>query len=190
MSTWPDGWREATLTAADIPVTQFALDVLNYWETATPTQPWTNNPLGIPASGFGVPKAFNSAYGAFPTPDSFRQAFVKALKSTAGKAVFHALAVDEKLSIAWRAIHTLQWPGNLTETDYPSTILDAITDGSTANMKVSKAADRKTVGTTPQRNDVHGMIAGQNQALHHAVTNITGATEAMNYVIQRMNGNG
>lgn len=190
MATWSDGWREALLSAANIPVSQFALDVLNYWEQATPTQSWTNNPLGMPASGYGVPKAFNSAYGAFPTPDAFRAAFTKALNTTEGKALYHALAVDEKLTVAWRAIHTLNWPANQTETDYPSTILDAVTDSATTGRKTSKAADRKTVGLSPQRTDVHAMIQKQNQALHHAVTNIGNAADAMNYVIRRMNGNG
>lgn len=190
MTTWSDGWREALLNASGIEVTQFALDVLNYWEQATPTQGWTNNPLGMPASGYGVPKAFNTAYGAFPTPDAFRQAFSKAVHDKPGKPLLSALATQDKLSVAWRAIHSLGWPANQTETDYPSTILDAITDGSTADLKTSAPADRKTVGLSAQRTDVHRMIANQGNALHHAVTNIGNAADAMNYVIRRMNGNG
>lgn len=190
MSTWPDGWREALLDAAGIPETQFALDVLNYWQQATPTSTWTNNPLGMPAQGYGAPKAFNSAYAAFPTPDAFRAAFNTAVHSGVGKPLFSALATQDKLTVAWRAINTLKWPANLTETDYPATILDAVTDGSTASLKVSPKGKRKTAGTSPKQTDAHAMIKAQNEALHHAVTHIGNATDAMNYVIRRMNGNG
>lgn len=190
MTIWPDGWREALLAANAIPETQFALDVLNYWQQATPVQKFTNNPIGMPASGYGAPKAFNTAYAAFPTPDAFRKAFGVALQTTAGKALYHALAAQDSLTVAWRAIHGLKWPANLTETDYPATILDAVTDNSTAKLKISKKSDRKSIGTTPTRTDVHAMIQGQNEALHHAVNNISSATDAMNYVLRRMNGNG
>lgn len=190
MTTWDDGWREALLRTADIPVSQFALDVLNYWQEATPTQKWTNNPIGMPASGFGAPKAFNTPYAAFPTPAAFRAAFKIAAHAGTGKPLLSALATQDSLTVAWRAIHALNWPGNLTETDYPSTILDAVTDGSTAKMKVAAPADRKTAGTSDTNTDVHAMIQAQGQALHHAVNNISGATNAMDYVIRRMNSNG
>lgn len=190
MTNWPDGWREALLGSAGIEVTQFALDVLNHWQEATPTQRWTNNPIGMPAAGYNAPKAFNSAYAAFPTPEALRKAFNLALLKPEGKVLRHALAAQDKLTVAWRAIHGLNWPANLTETDYPATILDAVTDGSTAKLKISKKADRKTVGTVDTVTDVHGMIAAQGQALHHAVNNISNATDAIGYVIRRMNGNG
>lgn len=190
MTIWPDGWREALLAYADIPAEQFALDVLNYWAQATPVQRFTNNPLGMPAKGYGAPKAFNTPYAAFPTPDAMRKAFNLALNTTAGKAVYHALATQDKLSVAWRAIHALNWPANLTETDYPATILDAITDGSTAKLKVSKPADRKSVGSPTAQTDVHKMIQAQGQALHHAVSNISGATAGMDYVMKRMRNHG
>lgn len=190
MTNWPDGWREALLAANDVPVTQFALDVLNYWQQATPIQRFTNNPIGMPASGYNAPRAFSTAYAAFPTPDAFRKAFGMALKTTEGKALFHALAAQDSLTVAWRAIHGLKWPANDTETDYPATILDAVTDNSTAKLKISPKAKRKSIGTTTTRTDVHAMIQAQGQALHHAANNITGATDAMNYAIRRMNGNG
>lgn len=190
MTTWPDGWREALLDAAGIPQSQFALDVLNHWAQATPTGRWTNNPLGMPAAGYGAPKVFNTPYAAFPTPEAFRKAFTTAVHAGAGKPLFSALATQDKLSVAWRAINSLKWPGNLTETDYPATLLDAVTDGSVAKLKVSPKKARKTVGTAPRVTDVHAAIRAQNQALHHAVTHIQDATQAMNYVIKRMNGHG
>jgi hypothetical protein len=190
MTTWPDGWREALLDVAGIERSQFALDVLNLWAQATPIQGWTNNPLGMPAAGYGAPKAFNTPYAAFPTPDAFRKAFTKAVHAGTGKPLLSALATQDKLTVAWRAIHALNWPANLTETDYPATILDAVTDGSTAKMKVSKPNDRKSVGATTTRTDVHAMIQAQGQALHHAVSNISGATAGMDYVIGRMRNSG
>jgi hypothetical protein len=190
VTSWPDGWREALLTAVDIPITQFVLDVLNYWEQATPTATWTNNPLGMPASGYRAPRAFNTPYAAFPTPEAFRTAFGVAIHAGAGKPLLSALATQDKLTVAWRAIHALNWPANLTETDYPATILDAVTDGSTAKLKTSKKADRKTVGLSPQKNDVHGMIQAQGQALYHAANNIHNASDAIAYVTKRMRNHG
>jgi hypothetical protein len=190
MTNWPDGWREATLRAAGIPVTQFALDVLNYWEQATPTIGWTNNPLGMPSAGTGAPKAFNTGYAAFPTPEAFRKAFATAVHAGSGKPLLSALATQDKLTVAWRAIHALGWPANVTETDYPATILEAVTDGSTAKLKVSAKADRKTVGTADTSSDAHSAIHAQGTALHYAVNNISGATNAMNYVIGRMRDHG
>lgn len=190
MTNWPDGWREALLESANIPVTQFALDVLNYWQQDTPTETWTNNPVGMPSAGYAAPKALNTAYAAFPTPASFRKAFSVAVNAGVGKPLLTALATQDKLSVAWRAIHSLGWPGNLTETDYPSSILDAITDGSAASVTTTAASDRKTVGTTPTRTDVHGMIAAQGDALYHAVNNISDANAAMGYVIDRMRNHG
>jgi hypothetical protein len=190
VSDWSDGWREATLNAADIEVTQFALDVLNYWQQATPTTPWTNNPLGMPSAGYGAPKALNTAYAAFPTMDAFRKAFSVAVHAGTGKPLLSALATQDKLTVAWRAIHGLKWPANLTETDYPATILDAVTDGSTPPVKTSKPSDRKTVGLAPKQTDVHAAIKAQGAALYHAANNISNATDAIRYITQRMNGHG
>ena len=190
MTTWPDGWREALLSQAGIEVTQFALDVLNYWQQATPTAKWTNNPLGMPYTVGGAQRAFSTGYAAFPTMDAMRKAFATVAHAGHGAPILSALATQESLTVAWRAIHALNWPANQTETDYPATILDAVTDGSTAKLKISPKADRKTVGTSDTTTDVHSMISSQNDALHHAVNNISGATDAMGYVLRRMNGNG
>lgn len=190
MTEWSDGWREATLDAAGIEVTQFALDVLNYWQQATPTQAFTNNPLGIPSAGYGAPKALNTPYAAFPTMDAFRKAFNTAVHAGSGKPLLSALATQDKLTVAWRAIHGLKWPANLTETDYPATILDAVTDGSTAKLKVSKPSDRKTVGTAPRQTDVHAAIKAQQAALYHAANNIGNAADAITYITQRMSNHG
>lgn len=190
MSTWSDGWREALLTQAEIPVTQFALDVLSYWEKSTPTSTWTNNPLGMPSRGTDAPKALNTAYAAFPTMAAFRKAFTKAVHAGSGKPLYTALAAQDKLTVAWRAIHALSWPANSTETDYPSAILDAMDAASRAKLKVSDASDRKTVGLSQSQTDAHAMIRDQNQALHHAVSNISNASDAIGYVLRRMNGNG
>lgn len=190
MSTWPDAWRETTLEQAGIPVTQFALDMLNLWQKSTPTDRWTNNPLGIPSHGFDVPKAFNTPYGAFPTMPGFRKAFARAVHMGSGKPLFTALSAQDKPSAVWRAIHALNWPGNLTETDYPAKILDMVDTGQAATLTKTAAADRKSVGTTDAQTDVHAMIRAQGQALHHAVNNIGNAADAIGYVLKRMAGNG
>lgn len=186
MSAWPAGWREHALRAAEIPITQFALDVLHLWERATPTDRWTNNPLGIPSHGFSAPRALKSPYAAFPTMQVFYKAFSTASHAGNGKPLFTMLSTQDKHSEAWRVVHSLKWPANDTETDYPSTLLDRLTDDVIAKMKVSKPSERKTVGITTDTASQHKMVHAQSQALHHAVSHITSASEAIAHIVRRL----
>lgn len=179
MTSWPDGWQPEALRVAEIPATDFALQVLNLWQQATPTDRWTNNPLGMPAVGYASQQAFSTGYAAFPSMTAFYAAFKTAVHAKSGKPLFTALAAQDKLTAAWRAIHALGWPANLTETDYPATILDAVTDGSTAAMEASQPSARKSVGTASQRSDVHGAIQTTGRNLEQSAVNISGASRAL-----------
>ena len=190
MTNWPDGWQVAMLENADIPATAFALQVINLWQQATPTQRWTNNPLGIPAHGYSASRAGNTAYAAFPTFSAMNAAFKLAAHSKLGKPLYTALAQQDKLTVAWRAIHALGWPANDTETDYPATILDAVTDSSVTAMKASKASDRRSVGTGDTRTDVHGTIATHGQAFYQSAANIRGSARALTSNLGRVNRRG
>lgn len=190
MNMWPTGWREHTLRAADVPIEQFALDILNLWEQATPTDRYTNNPLGMPHHGFGAPRALQGDYAQFPTMQAFYSAFAKAAHTGSGKPLFTALAVNDKHSAAWRAINQLNWPANATETDYPATILDRVTEKLPAHWKVSAPEDRKTVGVQGNTNAVRPNTVIQNLALHHAAHNIVDGTKAIEYLVRRLGSHG
>lgn len=190
MSQWPTGWRQHTLRAAEIPVTQFALDILHYWEQSTPTDRYTNNPLGMPAHGYNVPRALNGLYAQFPTMTAFYKAFTKAAHAGTGKPLFSALATQDKHSHAWRTINGLNWPANSTETDYPAVILDHVRGAIPEHWNISEPADRKTVGVSKAATSQIRATAAQNMALHHAAHNIGSAADAIAYIVRGLNYRG
>lgn len=146
MNQWPTNWKEATLRAAGVPVTQHALDVLTAWFKSTPTQSWTNNPLGLPPNGTTVPKALNTPYGAYPTYEHFRQAFKTIAHASPGKVIIHVLMDEGNYAAAWRAIHALNLPGNSTETDYPAALLDMVEDKYRSKLQSVQPEDRTSMG--------------------------------------------
>jgi hypothetical protein len=121
---------------------------------------------------------------------AFYAAFKIEAHSKAGKPLYTALAAQDKLTVAWRAIHTLEWPANMTETDYPSTILDAVTDGSVAAMNVSKSSDRRSVGLGQTRSDVHAVIQTHGQQFDQSAVNISGASRALSTNLGRVSRRG
>lgn len=190
MATWPTGWQQTVLRAASIPVTQFALDVLSAWQKSTPTEPWTNNPLGMPALSYGVPVALNTPYGAFPTMKSFRDAFMRAMARTGGANVAQALSMAQSYSEAWRAIHALKWPSNSTESEYPIALMDMVQAAYTSKVQNSTRANPTTTGSTHAPPDVHSAMRQQAMSLHHAATTFNTASEAIAYLVKGNRGNG
>lgn len=190
MNAWPTGWREHTLRGAGIEINQFALDVLHLWEQATPTDRWTNNPLGMPSHGYSAPRAMNSPYAAFPTMTAFYKAFRVAAHAKEGKPLHVMLSTSDKHSEAWRVIHSLKWPANDTETDYPATLLDKLTADAVAKLKVSPKSQRKTVGVAPDVKSQHQQVHAQTTAVHHAVNHINDASRAIEYIVRRLGTHG
>jgi hypothetical protein len=190
MSTWPTGWREHALRRADVPITQFALDILNLWEQATPTDRYTNNPLGAPAHGNSAPRALQGGYAQFPTMQAFYDAFMKAVHAGKGKPLLSALGANDSHAEAWRAINGLRWPANTTETDYPSTVLDKVVGNVPKSWGTKKPAERKTVGVEGATAAAQRNTAAQSAALHHAVNNINDASRAVEYLVRRLGQHG
>lgn len=162
-SNWPDGWIPATLKNADLPVTDFTRRALSAWNMSTPTLPYTNNPLGMPNVPGKTSQLLRTGYAMFVTMPAFRQAFAEYLASSSGQAIYDALALDEKYSQVWRAVHSLQWPANTTETDWPSAVLDLTSESYRDSVaSVTSPADRKTSGAYGTQNgfgDVSGAVA-------------------------------
>src|ERR1700749_525480 len=181
MSTWPTGWRQHALRHAEVPITQFALDALDLWEKATPTDRDTNNPLGAPAHGVNAPRALEGVYAQFPNMHAFYNAFKPAVHSGPGKPLLSALAASESHSVAWRAINQLKWPANATETDYPSTVLDKIVAGVPKNWGTKTPPERRTEGVPGTTSAAQGNSAIQAAALPHAAHRINDAAKAIDY---------
>jgi len=186
MASWPTGWREATLRAAGIPKTQFALDVLAAWQQSTPTEPWTNNPLGMPASGSGYPAALQTPYAAFPSMQAFRDAFKRLIRTMRGRSVLDALLSAQSYSDAWREIHALNWSSNRTESEYPVKLMDMVSAAYTSKTQHKTRDIPTTTGTTHAPPDVHDAMRRQSHLLHHAATSFSNASDAIAHIMKGM----
>lgn len=182
MIGWPSGWREATLRASGIPVTQFALDVLSAWQKSTPVVPATYNPVGMPAKGTSNVSYLGTPYALFSGVQSFTTAFAKFASTSKGTELTHALTAAQSLSDAYRAIHALGWPATATETDYPSALLDMLEDAYKAKMATRTPAKRKTAGLSKAPPDVHTAVRQQAAVLHTAATRFGDAGKAIGYI--------
>lgn len=190
MTQWPTGWREHALRHAGIPITDFAMEVLHLWEQATPTDRFTNNPLGMPARQYGVPRALNTEYAAFPTMQRFYDAFSKAATGGRGSPLLTAIAVHGKHSSVWREIHALGWPANKTETDYPSTVLDRVPGALPKEASGTAPTDRKTVGKSIGGTAGKHPTLRHNELLYQATSRMNDSKRAMEYLAKRINRNG
>lgn len=186
MAGWPDQWRERVLRASGIPVTQFALDALTAWQRSTPTEPWTNNPLGYPAQGGNPPSALGTPYGMFVTINQFVQAVKGVLKSRQGEQLQHELISAHSLSAVWREIHGLNWPANATESDYPSVLLDMVEESYRQTVRRKTGGKRRSAGTQLANHDVHEAVRAQAEALTHAVSHFTTGSAAIRSIVRRL----
>lgn len=185
MNTWPTAWRERALTHIGVAITPHALDVLRDWEQSTPTQPWTNNPLGLPAAGNGVPEAMGTPYGAFPTHAEFRVALKRIADDGGHMPLLHALHQDATVAKAWRTINGLGLPGSSTETDYPSVLLDRVSDRYRSKLQTVPVQQRKSMGSGPGPVDMSHPVIQASAGIHHAANNIHDMNQAIRYILQR-----
>lgn len=176
MYGWPSNWRQEALRAIGVPVTQHALDVLSAWFASTPTQPWTNNPLGLSANTHGMPTALNTDYAVFPTHGHFRSAFKSIVNQSPGKVMVHVLLDEGDLASAWRAIHALNLPGNGTESDYPVKLLDMIERKYRNKLQTVAVVNRKSMGSGARHIAPHSSV----QSIHRRLSN--GASDMQSFV--------
>lgn len=184
MNTWPTAWRELTLVHINVPVSQHAMDVLRDWHLSTPTQPWTNNPLGLPAAGNGVPEALGTPYGAFPTHAAFRTALKRIADDGGHMPLVHALHQDATVAKAWRTISALGLPGSSTETDYPAVLLDRVSESYRAKLQTVPTEGRKSMGPGPGPVDMSHPVLQAAQGIHHATNNMHDLNQAIRYLLQ------
>lgn len=186
MSGWPTGWREAILRETGVPVTQFALDVLSAWNKSTPTEPWTNNPFGLPPVAGRVPAAVNPMYGSYSGMSMMRRDLKLLLHGTNDKAVIHALISADSYAEAYRAISALGLPAARTESDYPSAVLDLVPQKYRDSLQTVAADSRKSggPGVVPP-NVLHSGLSTQQEILR-ARNPARSATNAVTMMLRNM----
>lgn len=186
MNRWPTAWREMALKHLGVEVTGHALDVLRDWHLSTPTQPWTNNPLGLPALGNGVPEAMGTPYGAFPSHVQFRVA-LKGLADNGGHLpLLHALHQDSSVATAWRTISALNLPGSTTESDYPSVLLDRVDEQYRKKLQSIPVSQRKSMGGGPGLADMSHPVLHASRGLYEAAGNIHDLNVAIQFLTHRI----
>jgi len=190
VSGWPTNWRQEALRAAGVPVTQHALDVLDAWFKSTPTQAWTNNPLGLPPIQNVAPKALNTPYGAYPTHEHFLQAFKKLAHESPGKVIIHVLMNEREYAAAWRAIHALNLPGNATESDYPSTLLDMVEDKYRTKLQTVQPDQRKSMGPGQDAHRGHQTLMRAADAFGAKSQGARDVSRYINSTLKGYGGNG
>lgn len=184
MSSWPDGWREHTLRASGIPVSQFALDMLSAWQRSTPVIPQTYNPVGMPAKGTSNVAYLSTPYALFNGIQDFATYFKRFLSTSQGSELLHVLIAGDSPSDMWRAVHALKWPGNKTETDYPSVILDMMEESYRKKVQSRTANRRTTTGIVQAPPETHHAMRQNALMLHHAASNISDTSAAIRYLLR------
>lgn len=187
---WPTNWIQETLRAAGVPVTQHAIDVLSAWFRSTPTQSWTNNPLGLDASTSGAPKALHTDYAAFASHDDFRQAFKQLAHNSPGKVIVHVLMNEGQYAAAWRAINALNLPGNKTESDYPSELLDMVEGKYRSKLQTTSAGNRRSAGSGARASAPHEAVNRAANSLAQGSESARGLQQAIAGVLRGLNSNG
>jgi hypothetical protein len=183
---WASTWRSDTLRVAGIPKSQFALDVLSAWRRSTPVEPWTNNPLGMPARGNGVTAAFSTPYGVFTSVNHFATTFNRFMATRQGTPIRHILTAGDSLTDAWREIHAIGWPAVKTETDYPVVLLDMVETRYRDKLVTRQSGGRKSSGTTHAAPEVHEAMKRQARALTDTANAFSDGRTAIGHIIRRL----
>jgi hypothetical protein len=190
MPSWPSTWVTQALTAAGIPVTVGTHNVMRAWKRSTPLQPYTNNPIGMPAGSSGAPALLRTGYALFPSMSAFYAAFATFMKTYQGHLLAADMIGEAPYPESWRDIAALNWPGSVTETDYPSALLDLTTEAYRLSVKATPASDRKTSGQVQPRTEAASVVLANARSVANAVGAISDATTRNSYLLRKHAGNG
>lgn len=190
MTTWPSNWKTRTLETAGIPVSAKALKALGAWRQSTPLDPWTNNPLGVPANMTKHAKVPGTQYAMYRSINDFYGAFAKFIKTSKGQELLSELISDNGYGAVWRIISSLRWPATDTETDYPAKVLDLASESYRQSVNASDPPSRKTSGTVKAPTAVHDAMRAQAESITQAANAFGDATKAVRYLIRKHARNG
>lgn len=190
MTSWPSNWITTALSVAGVESTTATRAIMRAWNQSTPTLPQVNNPVGIPASLASAPSVPGTGYAMFTSMTGFYQAFARFMASQPGRSLKMAMTADSPYPGAWRVIDGLKWPGSLTETDYPSALLDLTSESYRASVNASAPRERKTSGTHKAPESVKATIMAHNKSAANAVATMADAKIAVRQLIRRHASNG
>jgi hypothetical protein len=171
VSEWPDTWPQKALAAAKIEATPYAVKALRLWHKSTPIDPWSLNPLGIPARGYSRRPVPHTDYAMFLTYAAFSKAFAKAMDQERNGYIKVLLSSGESTAKLWREIHALTWPAAKTENDFPRDIHVLIGDELIEGYKIPQKTPHRTTGTT----DKSRLNNAQVMRAHRAMVTATQA---------------
>jgi hypothetical protein len=190
MTVWPSRWRNRTLESSGLDVTSTSLKVLAEWRKSTPLLPWTNNPLGIPASSGHASRVPHTLYAAYPSITDFYAAFAAFAKTPKGRELSRVLASDDGYGAIWRVISSLKWPASKTETDYPALVLDLAGESYRASVNAKPIGERKTSGASVAPVEIHNAIRAQARSVTEAAAAFGHSRQAVQFLIRRHARNG
>lgn len=185
MTSWASNWKARTLDSIGVPATPFTLSVLSAWRKSTPLDPWTNNPLGMPAKLGKVARVPGTQYAMFRSIVDFYDAFAQFSKTPQGRNVVSALAADKGYGAIWRAIDALGWPASASESDWPSALLDLAGQTYADSVASIPVTARRSAGKPHATASVHEAMRGQAESLTHVAASFNDAVKATRYMIAR-----
>lgn len=185
MASWPGNWKQQVMSAAGIQPTEKALKALTAWQQSTPLDPWSNNPLGMPAKLGAVAPIPGTRYAMFRGFGDFIKAYGQFAKTSLGRAVTDAITSSGGYGPVWRAIAATGWPAGATETDWPAKVLDLAGEAYVSSVASAPAAARKSAGKPRAATAVHEVMKAQAASIHHAAAAFSNATDATRFLIAR-----
>lgn len=139
-------WLDSVIACLGADDTPLVRAVIRAWRESVPLPAEANNPLGMPASSPGASRWARTAYASFPDMGAFYAALTHFAFSYGGSGVRNALTGNVRPGQAWHAIRNLAWPAIVTETDWPSAVLDLTGDGFQQEHMTCQPEERKTSG--------------------------------------------
>jgi hypothetical protein len=179
---WATTWPKKALLAAGIEPTVYAIKAVTLWHKSTPTDPWSINPLGIPAMGYTRRTIPHTAYAMFNTYAEFSKAFAKAMSQERNGYIGVLLSTGESTAKLWREINALKWPAAETENDYPREIHSWIGDELIEGYKMPPKTPHRSTGTTDKSRLNNAQVIRAHKAMVTAVQSKLDLAKAITFI--------
>ena len=186
MTTWGANWQAEALDAAKIPVSAVALRALTAWAESTPTESWTNNPLGLPSNGKRNPPAPGMKYAIFVSSKEFRYAFRTMMSTAKYAAIGDALAEGDSFGKIWRAVNLAKLPCSDHESDYPVRLLDLVEESYTSQLAGMVSGDGRSSGAVNGRGGSPAAMRQVGRSVGQASASLAAGARAMGHITRRM----
>lgn len=183
MSKWASTWDRSALQAAGIEVTAFAKKAMALWNKSTPTEPWSHNPIGIPAGKYGKRKIPGTKYALYLTDADFNAAFSVAIRSERDGAILALLSSGDSVAKLWREINSLDWPAAATENDWPREIREWVGDDYSSKLNMPAKTPHRSTGSTGMSTTSHQAVINSTKAMITAAQTKRDLASAIKFII-------